>query len=576
MRSAFRLLCNALTAFAVVMLGVVVVSAPAVAADSTLPAGFSLCHATGSASTVEGVRNWVRNNPNDSGQASGHAGAGHQNGLDIIPPIPGVLPHGQNWSTYGQQVHANGCNIPTYVDVNATFTDQHCQAKGYVPAAFSAPAYNGITRTVSGLGANGAADPGETVSVSYTGTAATIINGASSNAKSFTHTFPAQPSGLRDCVAQPPAETRSVPRSEPSCALDGVSSWVDVYTTPYVWSDAQQQWVLGQESGPVRTNESVTPYGDDEYFELCAPDRPAAEVRSVPQSTPSCDLAGVTSWNDVYATEYVWSAGQRAWVLGQETGPVKADETFAAFTDEEFFEACAEPQPPSETRSVPESSTSCDPAGVTSWNDVYVTEYVWSAGQRAWVLGQETGPVKTDETFTAYTDEEFFEACAPAQPPAETRGVPQGEPSCALGGVTRWNDVYTTEYVWNADERAWVLGQETGPVRSGVTFSPYTDGEYFELCAPAQPAAEERRVPQNQPSCELGGTRAGSTSTRPSTCGTPMSVPGRRPTRPARSAPTSPSTRTPTTSTTSSARTTSQRRRPAASRRPGRRATRRA
>ncbi|MGH3659193.1 MAG: hypothetical protein ACRDUA_21295, partial [Micromonosporaceae bacterium] len=417
-------------------------------ADSTLPEGYYLCHATGSATTPEGVKSWVYNSPSDSGQASGHAGLGHQNGLDIIPPIPGVLPDGQNWGTYGQQVHANGCKIPSYVDVNATFTDQRCEANGYVPPAFDAPTYTGITRTVSGLGGNDAADPGETVTVTYTGTESVIINGAPSNTRSFTHTFPAQPSAVRDCVAQPPAETRSVQRSEPSCALGGVSSWVDVYTTPYVWSDAQQSWVPGQETGPVRTDETFAPYGDNEYFRICAPAKPAAEVRSVPQSSPSCDPAGVTSWNDVYTTEYVWNAGQRAWVLGQETGPVKADETFTAYTDEEFFEACADEQPPAETRSVSQSEPSCALGGVTSWTDVYTTEFVWSAAERAWVRGQETGPVRDGESFDAYTDEEFFEACADEQPPAETRGVSQSESSCDIAGVTSWTDLYTTEYVW--------------------------------------------------------------------------------------------------------------------------------
>ncbi len=509
MRSALIQLRNVVMAFAVLLLGLVVVAAPAGAADSTLPTGYYLCHATGNATSVETVKSWVYNKPSDSGQASGHADPGHQNGLDIVPPIPGILPDGQNWTVYGQQVHANGCAIPTYLDVSVTFTDQRCtQANAYVAPSFNAPTYTGLTRVVSGLGTNSAADPGETVTVTYTGTASTIINGAdSTNSVTFTHAFPTQPSGLRDCVPQPAAETRTVARSEPSCALGGVTSWVDLYTTPFVWSDAQQKWVLGQETGPVRTNETFAAYTDNQYFQLCAPAKPAADVRTVPMSTPSCDPAGVTSWNDVYTTQYVWSAGQRAWVLGQETGPVRADETFTAYDDAEFFELCASEQPQGETRSVPQTSSSCDPAGVTSWNDVYTTVYVWSAGQRAWVLGQGTGPVRADETFTAYDDAEFFELCADDQPQAETRSVPQSEPSCDPAGVTSWDDVYTTEYVWSAGQRAWVLGQETGPVRSGVTFTSYTDAEYVDLCAPAQPAADERRVPQNEPSCELGGVQ---------------------------------------------------------------------
>ena len=507
MRFVLIQLRNVVMAFAVLLLGLVVVAAPAGAADSTLPSGYYLCHATGSASSVETVKGWVYNKPSNSGQASGHADLGHQNGLDIVPPIPGLLPNGQNWTVYGQQVHANGCAIPTYVNVAVTFNDQRCTAaNGFLAPSFEAPTYTGLKRVVSGLGANSAVDPGETVTVTYTGSASTIIAGAdATNSVTFTHAFPTQPSGLRDCVPQPAAETRTVARSEPSCALGGVTSWVDRYSTPFVWSDAQQKWVPGQETGPVRTDEKFAAYGDHEYFQLCAPAKPVADVRSVPQSTPSCDPAGVTSWDDVYTTEYVWSAGQRAWVLGQETGPVRENETFTAYGDDEFFENCADAQPQAKARSVPQQSTSCDPAGVTAWDDVYTTEYVWSAGQRAWVLGQETGPVRASEAFTAYDDSTYFDECADEQPQAETRSVPQSDPSCYPAGVTSWDDVYTTEYVWSAGQRAWVLGQETGPVRSGVTFAAYTDEEYFDLCAEGQPAADERRVPQTEPSCALGG-----------------------------------------------------------------------
>ena len=76
--------------------------------------------------------------------------------------------------------------------VSVTFTDQRCtQANAYVAPSFDAPTYSGLTRVVSGLGSNNAADPGETVTVTYTGTASTIINGAgATNSVTFTHAFP--------------------------------------------------------------------------------------------------------------------------------------------------------------------------------------------------------------------------------------------------------------------------------------------------------------------------------------------------------------------------------------------------
>ena len=143
----------------------------------------------------------------------------------------------------------------------------------------------------------------------------------------------------------------------------------------------------------------------------------------------------------------MWSTGQRQWVLGQESGPVRTDETFTAYTDQQSFEACAGDPPQPEQRRVPDYEPSCDLGGVTSWDDVWTTAYVWDRGAREWVLGYETGPVRADQSFTAYNDAEFLETCAADQPDAEERRVPISDPSCDLGGVTSWTDVYTTGYV---------------------------------------------------------------------------------------------------------------------------------
>jgi hypothetical protein len=249
-----RQLPAAIYSFAVLLLGLVVVAPPASAGDSSLPAGYYLCHATGNPSSVEAVGKWEAISPNSAGALNGHVG--HQNGTDIIPPIPGVLPDGQNWTSYGQQVHANSCSVPR--------------------------------------------------------------------------------------PAQPPAETRSVPQSEASCDPAGVTTWTDVYTTEYVWSDAEQDWVPGVETGPVRTDENFVASSDEEYFAACADAQPSAETRSVPQSQASCEPAGVTTWTDVYTTEYVWNDETRAWELGEETGPLRTDETFVPYTDDELAEHCSD------------------------------------------------------------------------------------------------------------------------------------------------------------------------------------------------------------------------------------------
>ena len=554
-----------ITALVVLALGAAMSSGPASAADDSLPEGYYLCHATSSASSPEGVKNWVTNSPADSGQASGHAGAGHQNGLDVIPPIPGVLPLGQNWTAYGQQVHALGCKVP--VDPEVTFADSNCVQGGYVGPSATAPTYDGLNRSTTGTVA-----PGSTYTVTYTAKPGYGIVGPSS----FTHTFATFPAGQADCDQpqpdvrrvpgssssctepagvtrwfdvtttpyvwdadqrrwvlgqaggpvrtdetfdaytdqeffascagdRPEAEQRRVPGSQASCALGGVTSWVDVWTTEYVWDSAARRWVKGAETGPVRADETFTGYPDDEYFQKCAPDRPAPVERQVPRTDPSCELGGVTAWTDVYTTRYEWSTQQRDWVAAAETGPVRVDETFTAWTDDEYLAECGGTQPQPEVRQVPMSDPSCDLGGVTSWTDVYTTPYVWSAELREWVADAETGPVRVGETFTAYTDDEYFAECAPYQPAAEKRREPMSDASCALGGVTSWIDVYTTKYVWDAQRRRWVLGSETGPVRTAETFSPYTDEEYFAECAAAQPDADTRRVPMSDASCDLGG-----------------------------------------------------------------------
>ncbi len=85
----------------------------------SVPEGFEVCHATGvtpGTTAIEQVRKYESIRPSGIGQLSGHVGAGHQNGLDIIPPVAGYLPNGQNWTAYGQEVYAgvdgDRCTVP--------------------------------------------------------------------------------------------------------------------------------------------------------------------------------------------------------------------------------------------------------------------------------------------------------------------------------------------------------------------------------------------------------------------------------------------------------------------------------
>ena len=74
----------------------------------------TICHATSSASNP-----YVVNTPNANGDVSGHAGASHQDGRDIIPPFTyndhGTIASfpGQNWDAAGQEIYYNDCKVPT-------------------------------------------------------------------------------------------------------------------------------------------------------------------------------------------------------------------------------------------------------------------------------------------------------------------------------------------------------------------------------------------------------------------------------------------------------------------------------
>jgi len=86
-----------------------------------------ICHATGSSTNP-----FVANTPSNIGQLMGHVGPGHQEGRDIIPPIPVFLPSGQNWDTVGQAIWENGCEVPEPHDYELVFDQRNeCLGQNY-------------------------------------------------------------------------------------------------------------------------------------------------------------------------------------------------------------------------------------------------------------------------------------------------------------------------------------------------------------------------------------------------------------------------------------------------------------
>ncbi len=66
-----------------------------------------ICHATGSLTNPFQIIA-----PSNIGILMGHVGPSHQDGRDIIPPIPFYVPAGQNWDTLGISIWNNECEIP--------------------------------------------------------------------------------------------------------------------------------------------------------------------------------------------------------------------------------------------------------------------------------------------------------------------------------------------------------------------------------------------------------------------------------------------------------------------------------
>jgi len=117
-----------------------------------------------------------------------------------------------------------------------------------------------------------------------------------------------------------------------------------------------------------------------------------------------------------------------------------------------------------------------------------------------------TGTKDTTHNF-GQPEETNTEACPSVQPEDLVREVAGVQASCKLGGVKTWVDVYTTPYVWDEELGDWVLGEETGPVRTEETFVKYTAAQLERKCAEVK-GEQENKPPKNQPAVEVKGEQA--------------------------------------------------------------------
>ncbi len=139
---------------------------------------------------------------------------------------------------------------------------------------------------------------------------------------------------------------------------------------------------------------------------------------------PGCDSAGTAAVSGLSFATLTSNGGVLDQTVGDHTatftavvnhrfpGGLKTKDvpyTIEALDDQEYFDQCAPDQPAPEERVVHQSEQSCKLGGVHSWDDVYTTPSVWNLVTREWELGDETGPVTENDTFTAYTAQELVD-----------------------------------------------------------------------------------------------------------------------------------------------------------------------
>jgi hypothetical protein len=151
--------------------------------------------------------------------------------------------------------------------------------------------------------------------------------------------------GTADNITWPQTAT------EPGNVPCGVTAQVDTYPNQAALDALAADGTLteGEDYGVAQSWRFV--YGGD-----CKPEQPAATTRTVQRVVQDCDARTVTTYQDTYTTEFVWSDDQGAWVPGEETGPVTTTLSIVDATNEQCPVATPTPTP-TPTASVPVEQT---------------------------------------------------------------------------------------------------------------------------------------------------------------------------------------------------------------------------
>lgn len=216
------------------------------------------------------------------------------------------------------------------------------------------------------------------------------------------------------------------------------------------------------------------------------PEQPEPAIREVPGSESGCEIGGVKTWTDVYTTEYVFNSQTWKWELGEETGPVRKNEQFTPYSDGEYFEKCAPPQPADkiEYGDWVDEEWDCGDTTTIQNREVFTTPFLWNADAREWVEGETA---VTSESSTRDLLEEEIEVCPiPIDVPAEPAIVDE----CGPGNLG-WETIPdSTEQV------KWTLNED-GSLSVEALFPYQFEGEQIKTFV--LPVDAETPCPTDQP-----------------------------------------------------------------------------
>ncbi|NMM22925.1 MAG: hypothetical protein HHJ11_05415 [Phycicoccus sp.] len=198
-------------------------------------------------------------------------------------------------------------------------------------------------------------------------------------------------------------------------------------TTKYVWSDAEEDWVLG--TPEVTTSVDTRKPTGDEIKDAgldCKPEQPHRPDLRTSSVTFDTTCTAFTTTTTSITTKYVWSDAEEDWVLG--TPEVTTSVDTRKPTGDEIKDAgldCKPEQPhrPDLRTSSVTFDTTCD--AFTTTTTSITTKYVWSDAEEDWVLG--TPEVTTSVDTRKPTPEQIAEIpglhCTVDTPPVDVPPV---------------------------------------------------------------------------------------------------------------------------------------------------------